>query len=95
MLNYSTQLQVQFITQGRHTIAYSPALDISTSGKNTAEARKRFQEMAHIFIKEIVSAGTAEDVLKELGWTRRMGCKNWTPPAVFSLRVGIKVPVAV
>lgn len=92
---YSTRLQVQFIKQGKHIVAYSPALDISTSGKTTVQARKRFQELAHIFIKEIVSAGTAEDVLSELGWIKHAKQKNWMPPVIASSSVGINVPVAV
>jgi len=94
MLNgYSTQLQVQLIKQGRHVVAYSPALDISTSGKNMSQAKKRFHELAHIFIKEINDAGTADDVLSELGWTKHAKQKNWMPPVVASANVGINVPV--
>lgn len=92
---YSTQLQVQFMKQGKHVVAYSPALDISTSGKTMAEAKKRFQELAHIFIKEVVSAGTINEVLSELGWMRHAKQKNWVPPVIASSNIGIQVPVTI
>ncbi|OGG69412.1 hypothetical protein A3F27_03160 [Candidatus Kaiserbacteria bacterium RIFCSPHIGHO2_12_FULL_53_13] len=95
LTGYSTKLQVQFIKQGKQVVAYSPALDISTCGKTTAQARQRFQELARIFIKEIVNAGTAEDVLSELGWVKHAKQKNWVPPAVASSNVGIRMPVTV
>ena len=91
---YSTKLQVQFIKQGEYVVAYSPALDISTSGKNASEAKKRFQELAHIFIKEITDAGTSNDVLSELGWVKHAKQKNWMPPVISASSVGINVPVA-
>ena len=88
-------LQVQFLKHGKRVIAYSPALDISTVGKSQAEAKKRFGELTHIFLKEIIDAGTDGDVLSELGWSRGRHNKNvsWQPPAVRSTFVGVRVPV--
>jgi len=39
---YKFNLTVSVIKEGRQYIAYSPALDLSTCGKNEKEARKNF-----------------------------------------------------
>ena len=92
---YSVNLQVQFLKHGKQVIAYSPALDISTVGKSQGEARKRFSELTHLFLKEIIDAGTAEDVLSGLGWKRARRNKNisWQPPTVSSASIGVRVPI--
>jgi hypothetical protein len=41
------------VLEGRRYIAFSPALDISTSGKTEKEAKKRFEEMVQIFLEEM------------------------------------------
>lgn len=66
MKNYN--LPVFIIKEGKNYIAYTPALDLSTSGKDYEEVRKRFHEIVNIFFEEIVKKGTMEEALKELGW---------------------------
>lgn len=74
-------------------MVYSPALDISTTGKNLGEARKRFAEIVPLFVEEIIEAGTVADVLTELGWEREGKQKSWLPPKVLnSEAIGVKVP---
>ena len=46
---FHTNLTVNFLREGKRFIAYSPALDLSTSGKTYEEARQRFQEAAQLF----------------------------------------------
>ena len=75
-------LSVIMIREGNRFIAYSPALDLSTSGKTHKEASKRFKEIANIFFEEIVKQGTLEDVLRDLGWKKTR--KKWNPPMVIS-----------
>ena len=74
-LNFS--LPVSFIREGNRIVAYSPAIDLSTSGKNYEEAKKRFMEASSIFFEEIAGQGTMDEVLKELGWRKIR--QQWTP----------------
>ena len=55
----------------KKVVAYSPALDIATSGKNEKEASKRFAELVMIFFEELKEMGTTDDVLSELGWHKQ------------------------
>lgn len=83
-MRFAYQLQVSFIKEGNKFIAYSPALDIATSGRSIAQARKRFEELARIFLSELHKKGTLDRVLAELGWERKGSPKRWTPPTVVS-----------
>ena len=81
-LNFN--LTVSILKEGKRYIAYSPALELSTSGKNETQAKKHFEEAVDIFFEEVVEAGTLEDVLANLGWKK---AKNrWEPPRVVSQR---------
>ena len=53
--------------QNKRFVAYTPVLDISTSGRTAKEAKVRFTELVNIFLEEIIEAGTVNDVLSELG----------------------------
>ena len=66
--NFLLNLSVSISKQGKKLVAYSPALDISTSGKNLRDVQKKFAEISSIFFEELQEAGTIEDVLTELGW---------------------------
>ncbi|MBP6858599.1 MAG: hypothetical protein KBC33_02075 [Candidatus Pacebacteria bacterium] len=91
----SLKLTVNFIKDRKQVIAYSPALDISTVGRTEEHARKRFEELVHIFMKDITERNVATQVLTELGWTKssptRTRKSQWTPPQVRS--VNLKVPL--
>ena len=85
-------LTLSILKQGKRFIAYSPALDLSTSGKSKQEVKKRFSEAARIFLEELDRAGTINDVLKELGWQQVR--KQWTPPQIVSQEaLGFRMPV--
>jgi hypothetical protein len=93
MMPFQIKLQVDFIKQGKKFVAYSPALDLSTSGKNIREAQKRFHEIVGIFFEELVENGTLEEVLTDLGWQKVE--KKWNPPKVISQKsFNVSVPVA-
>lgn len=77
-----TNLSVTFLREGRRFIAYSPALDLSTSGKSFKEAKKRFEEITEIFFEEVAKRGTLKEVLQSLGWEQQN--KQWTPPAIIA-----------
>lgn len=75
------KLSVVFYKEGNKFIAYSPALDLSTSGNTFAHAKKRFEEITEIFFNELNKMGTLEDVLTECGWKRvRKPKVHWIPP---------------
>jgi hypothetical protein len=76
------KLPVSIIREDKQFIAYTSALDLSTSGQNLAEVKKRFNEIVNIFFEELVQKGTLEDVLYGLGW--KCIQKIWNPPVVIS-----------
>ena len=75
-------LPVMFLKEGKRFVAYTPALDISTSGKTLEQAQKRFAELAMVFLEEIVNMGTVDKVLSELGWQKLK--HEWKPPVLVS-----------
>lgn len=77
--------------QNKRFVAYTPALDISTSGRSEKEVKVRFTELVNLFLEEIMEAGTANDVLMELGWKKVQ--KQWTPPQIISSEsLGLRLP---
>jgi hypothetical protein len=90
----SFSLPVLVTKQGKRFVAYTPALDISTSGKSAKDVKEKFAELANIFLEEIMERGTANDVLAELGWKKAQ--KKWTPPQIISSQsIGFNMPVLV
>ena len=75
-------LPVSFLREGDKFVAYTPALDLSTSGKSFKEAQARFKEIVGIFFEEIIEKGTINEVLVNLGWKKIQS--KWTPPVVIS-----------
>ncbi|MEK7185421.1 MAG: hypothetical protein AAB726_02255 [Patescibacteria group bacterium] len=63
-------LPVVITKQNKHFVAYTPALDISTSGKSEKDVKKRFVELVNIFLEEIIEKKTVDGVLYELGWEK-------------------------
>ena len=64
------QLPVSVFKEGKHFIAYTPVLDLSTPGKNYEEVKKRFKESVNIFFEELIKRGTLDEVLENLGWQK-------------------------
>ena len=86
------QIPVSILREGKRYIAYTPALDLSTSGKTYQQAKKRFSEIVSIFFEELIQKGTLEEVLKSLGWGKIQS--KWNPPIVVSQESQtIQVPV--
>jgi len=89
---FRIQLPVSILKEGERYIAYTPALDLSTSGRSQKEVKKRFGEAVEIFFEELVEAGTLDDALATLGW--RKVKRQWTPPKVVSQRSEtVRIPV--
>lgn len=81
-VQFQVKLPVSFLKEGRSFIAYTPVLDLSTVGKSFEEAQKRFTEAVQIFLKELVEAGTLDEVLSELGWQKINN--TFSPPMVIA-----------
>ena len=83
-------LAVAFIQEGDKVVAYTPALDISTSGKNEAEAKERFSELVNIFLADLVENNTVDSVLSDLGWVKNQN--QWMPPAISQKSINVTIP---
>jgi len=79
-IKFITQLPVSIFKEGKYFVAYTPVLDLSTSGRTYEEARERFHEVVNIFFEELVNKGTLEEVLTGLGWQKIK--KQWKPPVL-------------
>lgn len=87
-------LQVNFLKEKERFVAFTPALDLSTSGKTLEEARKHFAEASILFFEELINKGTLEEVLSELGWEKVK--QRWEPPLIISQQSEtIRIPVNV
>ena len=69
-MNKNIQLPVNFYQEGEWVIATSPALEITTQGRDFDEARKNFEELLGIFFEEYKDIGLLEKVLSECGWSK-------------------------
>src|SRR5688572_20286423 len=74
--------------EGKHFVAYSPALDLATSARTHDKALERFAEAVQIFFEELDDLGTTDEVLSDLGW-QRIGGESKPPPVVFSELVDV------
>jgi len=84
-------IPVSFFREGKYFIAYTPALDLSTSGKTYQEAKERFVKVVKIFFEETIQEGTLKEALQELGWQKIK--HQWTPPIPISQGIeSIQVP---
>mgnify|MGYP001604537314 CR=1 FL=1 len=93
MLNnkFLFKLPVIITKQNRRFVAYTPALDISTSGKTEKEVKSRFIELVNLFLEEIIEANTVDDILSELGWKKVQ--KTWVPPKLIaSPYINMRIP---
>ena len=89
----SINLPVSFLKENDQFVAYTPALDLSTSGETLEQAKKNFTEAVEIFFDEIISMGTFEEVLLDLGWKKQ--AHDLIPPLVVSQGIeSVSVPFA-
>ena len=78
----AVNLPVTIFKEGKSYVAYSPALDLSTSAPTYKKAQIRFSEIVEIFFEELNEMGTLELVLTGLGWQKTKS--SWQPPVVVS-----------
>jgi hypothetical protein len=87
-------IPVSILKEGNKFIAYSPAFDLSTSGKNYNEVKRRFAEIVEIFLEELIKKGTLKEALLDLGWRKIQS--RLVPPVVVSQECQtIRVPALV
>lgn len=92
MVNLSFKLPVSIFKEGKYFVAYTPALDLSTSANTYEEVKKRFSEAVNIFFEHTTKKGTLDEILKDLGWRKIK--KQWTPPIIISQNMeSIKIPM--
>lgn len=81
-ISIKATLPVTFMREDKQFVAYSPVLDLSTSGHTFELARRRFEQAVDIFIDECIELGTLSQVLEDLGWKKVK--KEWKPPVVIA-----------
>jgi len=54
----SLKLSVLITKHGKRFVAYTPALDIATSGKSEMDVKVKFQELVSLFFEEVAIEGT-------------------------------------
>lgn len=92
MVRMAVELPVTFIEEGDSVIAYTPALDISTSGSTRQEAHAMFQEIVRIFFNDLMENNTADEVLTGLGWKKDNLNASWVPPRISQESIGVQIP---
>jgi hypothetical protein len=89
---FQFSLPMAVLKEKKRYVAYTPALDLSTSGRTQKMAQKRFVEATIFFFEECMRKGTLDEVLDELGWQKVK--KEWKPPVVVSQQSEmIRVPI--
>jgi hypothetical protein len=76
------QLPVFIFREGEQFVAFTPALDLSTSAPSQEEAKENFDDAVKVFFEETERLGTTDRVLSELGWQQVE--HRWTPPVLVS-----------
>ena len=90
--NFQASLPITFLREGDQYVAYTPALDLSTSGSTFEQAKRRFGEIVQIFFQECFFNGTLDSVLSDLGWTKEKS--SWNPPLVVAQNTEIfNIPI--
>lgn len=87
-------LPVLFLKEKRTFVAYTPALDLSASGSTIAKAKRNFEVTLRLFLEELAEAGTVEQVLRDMGWSKQE--RRWQPPVEVRrvVHLPFRVPVA-
>jgi hypothetical protein len=95
MADVAAKIPVILFTEGDKTVAYSPALDLSTCGDTEQQARRRFSEAAAIYLSELRAMGTLDEILEESGWRKNVRERIWIPPVYKSASEEVKIPTGV
>jgi len=79
---FQAELPVIIIREVDQYVAYTPVLELCTSGETAEEAKKNFDEIVTVFFEEVIERGTLAEVLSGLGWEEVD--HEWVPPEVVS-----------
>jgi hypothetical protein len=103
----SVGVDILFLKEGKYVVAYAPALEVSSYGRNEQTAKRAFEEAVGIFLDETERKGTLERVLLKLGWTlsrNRYEPPRWTAgellhlckarPMLDSVTEDVRIPLA-
>jgi hypothetical protein len=88
----SYSLPVTIFREGESFVAYTPALDLSSTGSTEEVAKKMFAESVETFFEELIEMGTLDCVLQDLGWTKEKG-KYQPPEVVRQSVINVVVPL--
>lgn len=91
VMTFKVQVPFTILKEGKVFVAYSPVLDLSTSGKTFGQVRRRFTEIVKIFIEELTEAGTMDEVLSNLGW-RKIDSQLTPPLSVKNDLIDVAMP---
>lgn len=93
-LTLQANLPVTILREDEQFVAYTPALDLSTSGATLEQSQSRLAEAVAVFFEECHNRGTLEAVLADLGWSKHHN--QLTPPVVVGQNLQtFKVPAFV
>lgn len=74
------QVTVFFFREGKDIIAFAPALELATCGRDEAHARRQFVKALDAYFRSLKKMGTVREALEELGWKRIPRAETWRPP---------------
>mgnify|MGYP001607770030 FL=1 len=66
--------------EGRHYIAYTPELDVSSQGKTAAHAEERLREAVTAFLEETKRTDTFDEVMRSAGFSKSR--ERWKAPLI-------------
>jgi len=92
MADIAARIPLILFKEGDKTIAYSPALDLSTCGDTKQQARRKFSEAAAIYLSELRAMGTLDEILEESGWQKDVSKRGWIPPVYKSASEEVEIP---
>lgn len=73
-------LTVKTWQEGKHYIAYTPELDISSQGKTSAHAEERLREAVSAFLEETKRMETFGEVMRSAGFSKSRA--RWKMPLI-------------
>ena len=75
-------VEVLLAQDGDYIVAVCPALNLSSFGKTSEEAKDAFHEALQLFMEDIIERQTLEKALLDLGWTlRKLPTFEYKPPS--------------
>lgn len=73
-------LTIKAWKEGKHYIAYTPELDVSSQGRTPAHAEGRLREAVSAFLEETKRMGTFDEVMRSAGFSKNRA--RWKMPLI-------------